>query len=484
MCLRQPQTRPCLPLCLLSCPLSFKVLPCQALPVLAPTEPPKSTTIPSPTTAKPTSDLVVAQPVEELAYGGSVQGEIDIPGGHNFYSFQASAGDQVTLVLAHDGNPGDLWVYAPDGNEIAHEDFCCFPASGIKNLALQQDGEYVVLVDADITSTFPYTLHLGPNLAPQEEVPFAAFGQSVEGEITPIGDEDTFTFEASAGDQVTLMLDHDGNPGDLWVYAPDGSEIAHEDFCCFPSSGLENIDLEQTGEYLVLLDADRSTTFSYTLHLGPNLTPHEKIPVVAFGQSVEGEITPAGDEDTFTFEASAGDQVTLMLAHDGNPGDLWVYAPDGSEIAHEDFCCFPYSGPENIDLGQTGEYLVLLDADRSTTFSYTLHLGPNLTPHEKVPVAAFGQSVAGEITPVGDEDTFKFQGSAGDQVTLVLAHDENPGDLWVYAPDDSEIAPKDLCCFPSSAIENLKLDQTGEYLVLVDADRSTTFPYTLTLQAF
>lgn len=90
-------------------PAVFQSTSLPSTAVSAPPEPPKSTTIPSPTTAKPTSDLVVDQPVEELAYGGSVQGEIDIPGGHNFYSFQASAGDQVTLVPAHDGNPGVIF---------------------------------------------------------------------------------------------------------------------------------------------------------------------------------------------------------------------------------------------------------------------------------------------------------------------------------------------------------------------------------------
>jgi len=345
---------------------------------------------------------------------------------------------------------------------------------------LEQDGEYLVLVDADVLTTFSYTLYLGPNLMPQENIPVAGFGQFVEGEIAPAGDEDTFTFQASAGDQVTLMLDHDGKPGDIWIFAPDGSEVITDGFCCFPASGVENIELEQDGEYRVLVDADVLTTFTYTFYIGPNLAPLEKVPV-SYGQSVVGEITPEGDEDTFTFQASAGDQVTLMLDHDGNPGDITVFAPDGSEVITDGFCCFLASGVENIELEQDGEYLVLVDADVLIKFPYTLYLSPNLAPLEKAPIS-YGQSVAGEISPAGDEDTFSFQASAGDQVTLVLNHDGNPGDLWIYAPDGSEIAHKGFCCSKESGLENIELGQDGEYIILVDADVLKTFSYTLTLQ--
>ena len=44
------------------------------------------------------------------------------------------------------------------------------------------------------------------------------------------------------------------------------------------------------------------TKSASALHVGPNLRPLEKA-LVPYGQSVEGEISPIGDEDTFVFQA-------------------------------------------------------------------------------------------------------------------------------------------------------------------------------------
>ena len=158
-----------------------------ALPIQTPaaTEAPASASHVTPTriatpTPKPVADLVVQPPISELAYGGTVQGAIDIASGRDVYAFQARAGDQVTLVLEHGGNPGDLWVYAPDGSEIDPPPPSCHVSSSPPTYPPHQHVTYLVLVDADVTTTFPYTLHLGPNLQPSDKISISAFGQSVE----------------------------------------------------------------------------------------------------------------------------------------------------------------------------------------------------------------------------------------------------------------------------------------------------------------
>ena len=85
-----------------------------------------------------------------------------------------------------------------------------------------------------------------------------------------MGDEDSFVFQAEAGDEVSLILQHSGSCAALRLFGPD-LKLVDED----KSSGtleLENVRLNQAGEYTVQVDDwGTPSTFSYTLHIGPNL---------------------------------------------------------------------------------------------------------------------------------------------------------------------------------------------------------------------
>ncbi|GGD63320.1 PPC domain-containing protein [Lacimicrobium alkaliphilum] len=305
-------------------------------------------------------------------------------------------------------------------------------------------------------------------------------GGVVSGAISFVGEQDSWTFNTSAGDQVHISV-VDINNTSLsalaMLSAPDGNVI---------STGQGNrvskisVTAPQSGTYtLTIRDNNSSTdndtgTGQYSVYLA---IP----PVAEHGSLINGsyvqETIELGDIDTWSFEANVGEFVQLSLT-DINDTDLSaylaVYAPDGSYITWGQGNTVSKA---SFTAAQTGTYTVLVMDNNSSTVNdtgtgdYRLYLA---IP----PVAEHGSLINGgyveETIELGDIDTWSFEANVGEFVQLSLTdiNDTNlSAYLAVYAPDGSYITWGQGNTVSKASFTAA---QTGIYTVLVMDNRSST----------
>jgi hypothetical protein len=134
-------------------------------------------------------------------------------------------------------------------------------------------------------------------------------------------------------------------------------------------------------------------------------------------------------------------------------------------------------------LNQTGTYTILFtDAFSTGTGGYSLALERLIPPSYTVGLIQYGETINGEINPVGDMDLFFFYGTEGD--TIVAQGTYQSGSMRpcieLVAPDNTRTK---ACANSFSNRIDTTLNQTGTYTILfTDAFSTGTGGYTLTLQ--
>ncbi len=200
---------------------------------------------------------------------------------------------------------------------------------------------------------------------------------------------------------------------------------------------------------------------------------------IGFNQSVDGSISPPGNQDCYQFSGAAGQRITAFLK---NPNPCCQYFslrlldPANSTAA---FCNFSAGNCQidNYTLTVTGTYTLVVDGQDEDAGSYTIIL--NLLGDSEA--IGFNQSLDRALSPMGDQDEFTFAGTAGQQITLFL---DNKTSCCQYFSltlkyQDSTIA---VCNFSAGDCTlNVTLPQTGTYTVVVDGQDDDTGAYTLSL---
>lgn len=309
-------------------------------------------------------------------------------------------------------------------------------------------------------------------------------GGSIVRSISTIGEVDTHTFTAQAGDAVLLRVaDIETTATINSAFSPRISLINPNGVTVTASQGALVgdilLNLTVSGQYSVQVSDSspgNDETGQYRLYFTAVPSASEGGLIIS-GQSYTDRID-LGDIDSYTFSADAGDVVYLRVADkettefinsDFNPW-IGLFDPDGDLI---NFGSGALVGDLTSPLIQSGTFTVVI-VDESVgddaIGDYELFFG-------KAPATAElgnlqnGQSESDEIT-LGDIDTFSFNGTAGDFVFIRVADTEttefidsefNPF-VALYDPDG------DLISISNGALVadiSASLIETGQYTVIV-----------------
>ena len=415
-----------------------------------------------------------------ISYQESIDGSIGISGEQDCYTFQGSAGHRITAFL--DNNmPGtqyaSLQLLNPSGQEVQFCDFWYGDCS-IEEYALLSSGTFSLIIDGRFDDTGDYTIVLNHLNDSTESI---AYGQSLARDISPMGDRDTFLFQGTAGHRITAFLDNN-MPGtqyaSLQLLNPSGQEVQFCDFW-YGDCSIEDYTLLSSGTFSLIVDGRFDDTGDYTIVLNHLNDSTESI---AYGQSLARDISPMGDRDTFLFQGAAGHRITAFL--DNNmPGtqyaSLQLLNPSGQEVQ---FCDFWYGdcSIEDYALLSSGTFSLIIDGRFDDTGDYTIVLNHLNDSTESI---AYGQSLARDISPMGDRDTFLFQGAAGHRITAFL--DNNmPGtqyaSLQLLNPSGQEVQFCDFW-YGDCSIEDYTLLSSGTFSLIVDGRFDDTGDYTIVL---
>jgi len=465
-----------------------------ALPVLmaqaqtaTPTPAPSPTLVPSPTAVRPATEAPVTDMPSgtgvdmSINVGDTVQGQLTDDSLTHRYSFSGQQGDVVSISLTSSDFDAYLTLLDENGVVVAtNDDGAGSLNSLIDSFVLPADGAYTIEASSfSRFSTGSYTLNLiegsapstttGGDVTPQNGGEIG-IGDTVSGTLGGNSASERYTFQAEAGQVVTILLISEDFDTYLRLQDPSGLEIAYDD----DSGG--NLDsrigpytLAANGTYTILAESfGGSSSGSYRLSLST-----AEVNQIEYTQTVQDSFTESSFSTLYNFRGQAGDVITISMSSDDFDSYLTLSQSGQSGVSlitdddsggNLNSLIGPYTLPS------TGDYIITASSLGGTSLgNYTLRL--NRVELETLDV---GDTIETSI----DEDTsalyYSFQGTAGQVVSIsVDSNDTLDTTLVVRGPDGYQAGyDDDSGGNYDPEINRLALTQTGNFIIVIQ-------PYTV-----
>ncbi|MFK8078832.1 MAG: hypothetical protein AB8B97_00985 [Granulosicoccus sp.] len=428
---------------------------------------------------------------EALNNGGSISGSIGTPGDEDTYEFDGLTGQTATLTMvdlngADPNLPGNIYprIYLYDPNGVLMTSGFDSDVGTISNQTLPLNGTYTVVAkDYYDNATGPYDIHLAVSPGADEHG-LLVDGGSVQETIT-LGDLDTYTFDGSTGEHVSLTLvDLNGSdpnsPGNIYpriyLYDPNGTLIT-SGFDSDVGSIVDRV-LPLNGTYTVLAkDYYDNAAGPYEIHFArvPGAQEHGGL---INGGKVREDIT-LGDMDTYTFYGRTGETVSLTMV-DLNGDDpntagnlyprVYLYDPNGALVTTS--FDSDVGSINNQVLPLNGTYTVLAKDYYDNAFgAYEIHFAqtPGALEHGDL----LNGRTARQLITLGDIDTYTFFAKNGDTVSITMndlnGSDPNlPGNIYprIFLYDPNGHLVTSASGSATASINNRPLTLNGTYTLV------------------
>jgi len=172
--------------------------------------------------------------------------------------------------------------------------------------------------------------------------------------------------------------------------------------------------------------------------------------LISIGQTVYGEINPAGEIDVYYFDGTAGQEVTIEMTKSSGNLDPYIilYRPNGSYLAYDDDGAGYPNARLVIRLPDSGRYQLNARSYASyQTGAYTLRVtaGSGGRDTDDGCWLVHDRWLDGRIDPSNDEDWYYFSGIEGRIVSIRMNKSGGNLDsyLELYDPNGSQIAYDD-----------------------------------------
>jgi YD repeat-containing protein len=410
-----------------------------------------------------------------IGCGQVLPGSIGAVGELDFYTFEASGGDSVTIRANKvSGTPyffPNIELYAPNGTYLIGG-----RSMPIDYKSLPVNGTYTVIMRDYSLTTGQYLLTWQRLNNPCAPAIGCGQGTSDTVGVTPeVPPWRFYTFSASVNDSVTIRTYlTSGNPSTgLELYGPDGSRIGN-------GNPLDK-NLTQAGLYTVVVSHSDVSTGSYNLVWQRLNNPCNGTPI-GCGQVLSGSIGAVGQLDFYTFGASAGDSVTIRANKvSGTPyffPNIELYAPNGTYLIGGRSMPIDYKS-----LPVSGTYTVIMRDYSLTTGQYLLTWHRINNPCN-APSIACGRTSRGSLTEAAKMDAYTISGAAGDNVVLTLTRTSGGLDpsLELYDSSGTRVAYQ-YTTYQNQVAITQSLPSGGSYTVFVsDYGNDETGNYELKFQ--
>ncbi len=305
-------------------------------------------------------EVTPPSPPEEglLAYGDEIQSFIDNQQSEVRFDFNGARGDIISIQMQRLSGDLDPLVILLDetGHEIARNDDDP-QGSGrdafLREFELPHDGVYTILATrfgqaaGGTSGEFILRLLATDGQSIQTANTNLQYGERVEGAISDVEPIISYTFAGHAGDVVDIGMQSITGTLDplLVLLSPTGEEIALNDDDPEGSGRdafLRNIQLPSNGIYTILATRFRreagTTTGTFELQLDKVGEVSGDAPVIAYGHSVEGQISNGSPVAIYHFEAEAGDVISITMERLNGNLDAFIILQDsdGNELARND----------------------------------------------------------------------------------------------------------------------------------------------------
>lgn len=246
-------------------------------------------------------------------------------------------------------------------------------------------------------------------------------GTEATGAISPEASAVGFTFEAEAGQRVSIALNSDDFDTYLVLVDSEGNVLDVDD------DGGDSLNSLLTGYMLPTNGTYGVIATSFGGFRGTGTAEGEfalavitfEVRRIEYTQRIEDELTADQTSIDYRFTGSAGDTISIFMGADTFDTYLFLYGPDGTELAYND------DGGGNLDsligpftLPETGEYVIQANSfSRSATGEFFLTLDQTAS----VPIA-FDETV--EVSFEGNTRVYlPFEAEVGDIVNVMVDGD-------------------------------------------------------------
>jgi YD repeat-containing protein len=433
-------------------------------------------------TSMSTSDFYVpfgTHSAADVAYtgrttlSGTVTMTLGAPNKIGLVVFDATAGQRLNLQWTStipSSTPGTVYVFGPNGTQLASG-----PSyqTGLSNsVLLPSSGTYTIGVDS-VNGSGNITL----NLSDVSDLTGSIVidGPTVTTTTTKSGQDARLSFSAVAGQRVVVRITNITNPSaTASVVGVTGENLGSIGIASGSTYFLDTVPLVATGEYAVWIQHSGSYFGGETLQLS-SVPPDFSAPIGIGGVPVRvpssGD-TAAGQNGILTFNASAGQKVSLSISN----GTYLPYYNCGISLrsASQSILTSGYCGSgaaafiDTIALSTAGAYTILIDPYAATTGNTTVELNDSsdligtLTP-DGPPVIA--------TTSIGQDARYTFSASAGQRVALRITGVTNPSAaVTLLKPDGSTQASVNITNSPSGQLfflDTQTLTTAGTYTIWI-----------------
>ncbi|QUY41438.1 Calx-beta domain-containing protein [Acaryochloris marina] len=325
--------------------------------------------------------------------------------------------------------------------------------------------------------------------------------QSLAASIASIGDTQSYTFTAQAGDLIKAFVDNlTGGRVQIQLLDSDGVTVLEEQSSPLNARdagiGLTSLPfaIAATGQYTLVVAGVGNTTGNYTVGL-TNFT--ENAQTIADNQVVASSLDFAGDGEAYTFTAQSGDLIEAFVDN-LTGGRVRIRLLDANGVTVLDEQSSPLNA-RDVGVGEltslpfaiasTGQYTLLVDGVGDATGNYTVGL-TNFT--ENAQTIADNQVVTSSLDFAGDGEAYTFTAQTGD---LIEAFVDNltGGRVRIRLLDANGVTVLDEQSSPLNARDvgvgeltslPFAIASTGQYTLLVDGVGDATGNYTVGLTNF
>jgi len=469
----------------------------------------------APDNTQPDSNTTTQPPNADgtIALGDTVEGTLD--GASTGFTFDGSAGQTITITATSTDFDTYLQLVNAGGDILAEDDDSAGRLNAQVVYTIEEDGAYTILVTSyravtsggTDTAGGDFTLALSSDgTAPDNnqtdnntttQPPSAdgtiAIGDTVSGTLTEASA--ALTFEGTAGQDVTITLSSTDFDPYLQLQDTEGNLYAEDDDSAGQLNAQITYRLPEDGTYTIIVTSFRAVSSEgdlfgegdYTLSVSADGAPVTQtdtptttaVEAISIGDTVSGSLTENTPSIDYTFEAAAGDLISITMIAEDFDTYLLLLDADGTEIQRDDDSAGNLDsriGPYSIT--ESGTYTITATSYGSSndsapaTGSFTLSLATaTVDPIE------YTQTVEGAISSITPISVYRFTGTAGDIVSLDLTTDSfsvyarlTGGTTNVQGYGGTEI------------LGPYVLPETGDYVITITSyDTTTDQPYNLTL---
>ncbi|HRE46849.1 MAG TPA: hypothetical protein PLD47_03920 [Aggregatilineales bacterium] len=416
-----------------------------------------------------------------ITAGTTVSGLLNREDGEDTWLFRGYRGERVTFVAAASGALAPLTVRLLDTNGETfsiQESALAGSVVRLQNLTLPSDGVYRVQVTGGVTGAGVYTLAQQPESGERTSGALR-YGETVTGIFTAGHPFESWTFAGTVGDVLSIALRYArGTPflGSFQVRAENGLALATVGDLGDGRGARADIQLPFSGSYTIIVgNPDPAFVGAGVYALSINLQESRARSmgaIVRYGETAAGDLYPDDAEDTWLFNARAGDRVrvevragdsflkpTLAVRTPG--GDtLMSVEPDG-DVARIGFT------PETIlAIPADGVYVMTIGAAGGSSGSYKVRLDYTPPPIAEIDTLTYGASRPGLIADDRPEEFYTFSGGDGDRITVTLNREPGAslsGVIRLETETGAILATADSLGTDRATLTDYRLPRAGTY---------------------